>query len=1781
MWTRAGLLQVGLAVIVGAVLVGGPADGAAQENPTEATSGPRPYVTIIMDSSASMEWTQEGEGEYPERMYEEVWDKDDPYPQQPDSYNPEYRMGINADNWDEVGETTMESWDQADDYTERWREQCLNNSSGSSTGDTSCQWDSSSNEFDCTSNEGDHCDVQIDKGSPTGPSNNKPGDLDIDIDCNSSDGYPGADHCMTYEYEADTDTGTFDVDCDDSSIPDECRFDWKVNGDDPNIDIWYCGTDNDNNNQNLAQNCNPLAFGPCVVWEGPSDDDYDRPSWNPSEEWTPRYDDEMGDRFTKRIRGDMNETKWDEAWGVASDEEEDNAPLRLMNSSQPRHVTFKEIMAGEMVLRPKDDADDDDDEQKPIEDYNANKFGPGCWFVPRQMSASNLPSPFTPGCKQAEYDAKGRAYCVETYDEPGQYGSYPDHQDPRPHLQEVYDGRKDNGLIDIFRDKMIFSVASFDSFKFPMDGDDHELSDSSGDGEETVLWEPRHLNDAVADGDEAGENSDGEYNLGVFQITGPSEFPSDGDYIEDVNEMAMAAMADTGTLKQRAFENPSSQSTKASEFYVDPPDDTGEPTDGVPQPMNLDLENGAETYLDAKLMSRQPITGSTPLGPAIHDIHEHFKQTFGSSGTDDAAQCRSKHVITLTDGVPLPEAPLAANGDDDGVCEPVSTNGVSEAFNYNRDQYTDQYSCTERHIKNLVESGNVKGGEDDRYQPRVHVVGTSIGEGDRDEEQLRKLGSMAYEGKTCAGWYLGNGDATGERGQCGAPETDSWIPENPGDPEQPCRDDHHPCLVKQFDDDDSKLNGSFTAFDDKVTDETCPPSGFRCNFPALILQCNSLPDNPSKQEREDYRECRRGKWYKEAIGQMLNSIVKTSGLQSRTTPAIANELDDPNTSKSGQYRVYSGTNVEATNPFWSGVLVRERRLCGELDKLDGANTSNPCEDSDNELYNCFHEQIEDQVPDINADADEERADHDSRRLFTTFPQSDVYDYDDNEPTPHGRDQCGYFHSSMLLAKGDDYESGEFEDTYMADENGDGELDEIDASNMEALVDRRIPFEPGPLRDVVDQTVDEDVDDYFRAGGAASFEDLVDKIRGRVLGRDGRVLGGILNSDPVAVEPPKLDIPIDSYRQFKARYSRRPTMMYFGTLDGILHGVHTGELTGEIQIRNGEDGTDSVAGASEGADEQREAWGYLPQILHERYAGEFDTNPKLMDGAPTVKDVRLCHASEQYNQNVQACRGLCDDDPSTGGLCPSAGDADGDCVPEPMQWRTVLVQGMGGSGSGYVAMDVTRPGGMHKDEVTSDRSSKMPDPVPLWEFNPDWEAGQVQHMLGEGDNSYGQGSSTGAEQVCDGQCDPDDEATLDEVLPEDTFSGDADKCDDPWERPRLSTSHSEAAIGTVLMPALENDQAAIRRPVAVFGGGGTEYNGADEDCAALAGKAVYVVDLQTGSLLRRFTGHVEDADNPDSAWEGFDAAMIGSPMLHDNSVGSLVTRGFIGDKQGRLYRMDFTAKDPAEWTLTKFYDPTESDAAGNNALLDGVDDANLGASHVKPAAALSRRGNLVVIYGLGEPGDGTTTDKKQAVIALRENDSGEAVEMWGVRSPPASGNNDETLYEGEKLTGRPVIYNQGVYFTTFYHQDDDACEAGNSRIWGFEFGDDLDDDVSQPPGLFDCGSTALDNSGISCDEDQGRWFEPASNAMIQGLEITSGPSCSVSYDSSAGGSYTYEQDGGGSSGEPKLIAQTGGADPGTGNPGASSDSKDFVNRLEVGRDAPSSQFIPMSWSIVNQ
>ncbi|CAN5394882.1 hypothetical protein BH11PSE11_BH11PSE11_12770 [soil metagenome] len=128
----------------------------------------------------------------------------------------------------------------------------------------------------------------------------------------------------------------------------------------------------------------------------------------------------------------------------------------------------------------------------------------------------------------------------------------------------------------------------------------------------------------------------------------------------------------------------------------------------------------------------------------------------------------------------------------------------------------------------------------------------------------------------------------------------------------------------------------------------------------------------------------------------------------------------------------------------------------------------------------------------------------------------------------------------------------------------------------------------------------------------------------------RVLGDIINSNPVHVGAPASNVQGSGYLEFYERYKRRPGVVYVGANDGLLHAFS----------------------AAEG----KELFAYLPNALIGRLphltSHDYVHRP-FADGPITVAEA-----------NVGAGSGA--------------------------QWKTILVSGMGGGAQGIFALDVTDP-----------------------------------------------------------------------------------------------------------------------------------------------------------------------------------------------------------------------------------------------------------------------------------------------------------------------------------------------------------------------------------------------------------------------------------------------------------------------------------------------------------
>ncbi|MEM1347756.1 MAG: hypothetical protein AAGI01_04305, partial [Myxococcota bacterium] len=192
--------------------------------------------------------------------------------------------------------------------------------------------------------------------------------------------------------------------------------------------------------------------GPCRVWAPPvACGSYERPPWYGSQNnllagsvdtyWRNQVDEMRG-----RYNGLTNSF-------VASQRPD----RRLQDFNQSRHVQIKEILTGDMILRPFDTAGTN----LLTGDWDPRDFGPGCFFVPR-MYGTRIGKDSYKICAEEFTNASGRKELASLAGD--NFSEFPDYDDPRPHLQEVYDYQLPTGLMDSLADTVIFGVATFDSF---------------------------------------------------------------------------------------------------------------------------------------------------------------------------------------------------------------------------------------------------------------------------------------------------------------------------------------------------------------------------------------------------------------------------------------------------------------------------------------------------------------------------------------------------------------------------------------------------------------------------------------------------------------------------------------------------------------------------------------------------------------------------------------------------------------------------------------------------------------------------------------------------------------------------------------------------------------------------------------------------------------------------------------------------------------------------------------------------------------------------------------------------------------------------------------------------------------------------------------------------------------------------------------------------------------------------------------------------------------------
>lgn len=173
-----------------------------------------------------------------------------------------------------------------------------------------------------------------------------------------------------------------------------------------------------------------------------------------------------------------------------------------------------------------------------------------------------------------------------------------------------------------------------------------------------------------------------------------------------------------------------------------------------------------------------------------------------------------------------------------------------------------------------------------------------------------------------------------------------------------------------------------------------------------------------------------------------------------------------------------------------------------------------------------------------------------------------------------------------------------------------------------------------------------------------------------------LLGDIVGSRVTPVAAPSLsysDSVNPGYAAFKSTWASRPTVVYVGANDGMLHAFN---------------------GALSGSDAGNEIFAYVPSALFQGPSGT--PNTAASDGLTALGNPNYSH---RYYVDATPLAFDIDFNYAGGSLTTSSAATS--------DWRSVLIGGLGKGGKSYYAIDVTNPAAMSTESVVA---AKV-----LWEF----------------------------------------------------------------------------------------------------------------------------------------------------------------------------------------------------------------------------------------------------------------------------------------------------------------------------------------------------------------------------------------------------------------------------------------------------------------------------------
>ncbi len=532
-----------------------------------------------------------------------------------------------------------------------------------------------------------------------------------------------------------------------------------------------------------------------------------------------------------------------------------------------------------------------------------------------------------------------------------------------------------------------------------------------------------------------------------------------------------------------------------------------------------------------------------------------------------------------------------------------------------------------------------------------------------------------------------------------------------------------------------------------------------------------------------------------------------------------------------------------------------------------------------------------------------------------------------------------------------------------------------------------------------------------------------------------LIGDIYHSTPQVLGKAASALRDESYARYALLQATRPTVLYTSTNDGMLHAFRVTSndpadfSDDDLMVRN-----DAAS---------NELWAlFPPAVLPNLYHLYPYNHQLLLDGIPTISEVVAVEPALANTLPTVFERSATDAQSGAG------------------TWRAVLAQSFGGEHSGYFAVDVTDP----VPDAANPTDLTKGGPRLLWQLTHDKN----------GDPLFGRGGSTPT--ITTLFFDPSGGNAPREIPvavlpggPGGTRVTSGSGC------PATPRTYTSSNIDAAFPP---------RGRVHCY-----DYGSGNNEIGA---RSLTIVRLDTGEIIRTFRQDQNEvlAELRSRVTEvDLDAPITGRPVAFPALVGTVADRVYVGDAEGRLWKVNLSARKPADWTMELFFDlyPANFGSAAGHDFSEGQP------LDLPPALSVNEFGNLTLNVASGSQGQlGPSPNTQNYVYALK--DAGGATEVaWY-----------QPLDNGERVLGPMVVFNRALYFATFLPEaGTSTCKSGTSRVWGMNY-IEPEDTANLDLG----GSAVADFPNASTPYKDAQTILGGSNTdtVIYGVSLVQQPSC---------------------------------------------------------------------------